>query len=88
MQPKCDIPHLNSSIRAYSRKLGQHSILARNSTFLKKVHQKLSPLSYSIPFLSVLYRNETLYNFCQRGQCSIVERNIGLEYALSMYFFL
>ena len=47
--------------------------------FLKK-EQPLAP--YSIPFLSVLHRNKALYNFLKRGQCSIVDRNIGLEYFL------
>ena len=36
---------------------------------------------YSIPFLSVLHQNKALYNFRKTGQRSIVERNIGLEYA-------
>ena len=60
-------------VRAYSRNFGQRSILARKGTFfLKKGHQK---------FL-VLHRNKALYNFRKRGQRSISELGIGLEYAL------
>ena len=70
-------------VRAHSRNLGQHSILARKG-ILKKGHQKFyTPLlPYSIPFLRVLRQNKALYNFCKRRQRSIVERNIGLEYTL------
>ena len=39
------------------------------------------PTSYWIPFLSVLHRNKALFNFRKRGQRSIVQRNVGLEYA-------
>ena len=67
---------------ACSRNLGQHSVLAKKGTFLKKRHQKFHPTSYSIPFLSVLHQNKVLYNFHKRGQHLIVEHNIGLEYAL------
>ena len=54
---------------------------------MKKGHQKVHhppnpPSPHSIPFLSVLHQNKALYNFRKRGQRSIVERNIGLEYAL------
>ena len=73
--------------RAYSRNLGRCLILGtRKDTFFKKEHQKffLRP-----PFnpLSALYRNKALYNFCQRGQRSIVKCNTrsrpwGLEYVL------
>ena len=59
-------------LRAYSRNLGQRSILSRKGTFLKKGHQKFC----------VLHRNKALYNFREKGQRSIVERDIGLEYAL------
>ena len=69
-------------VRAYSRNLGQHLILARKGTFLKKGHQQLYPLPYSFPFLSVLHQNKALHNFHKREQCSIVERNTGLEYTL------
>ena len=66
--------------RAYSRKLGECTILARNDNFfMKKGHQNPP---YSIPFLHVLHQNKVLYNFCKRGQPSIVKHNIGLEYAL------
>ena len=40
------------------------------------------PSLYSIPFLIVLHQSKALYNFHKYGQRSIVERNIGLEYAL------
>ena len=71
-------------VRACSRNLGQHSILTRKSTFLKKKqHQKFYPLPpFSISFVSVLHWNKGLYNFHKRGQRSIVEGNIGLEYSL------
>ena len=75
--------------RAYSRNLGQRSILARKGTFLckkgislKKGPPKIHPSPYSIPFLSVLHQNKVLHNFRKREQRSIVERNIGLGYAL------
>ena len=55
---------------------------------MKKVHffekrtPKISPLpTYSIPFLSILVFYIKI-QFRKRGQRSIVERNIGLEYAL------
>ena len=53
----------------------------KGAVFLKKGPQilHLAP-PYSIPFLSVLY--QILYNFRKRGQRSIVECNISLEYAL------
>ena len=41
-----------------------------------------SPSSIQSPFLSVFRRNKALYNFRKTGQHSIVERDIGLEYAL------
>ena len=59
-------------VGAYSRNIGQHSILARKGT------KNFTPFPYSVPFLSVLHQNKALYNFCKRGQCSIVEYNIGL----------
>ena len=40
------------------------------------------PLPYSIPFLSVFHQNKNLHNFLKRGQRSIVEISMGLEYAL------
>ena len=69
--------------RAYARNLGQRSILARKSTFFfeKRTH----PRPYSIPFLSVLHQNKALHIFHIRGQRSIVERNVCLEYALVGY---
>ena len=74
--------------RAYSRNLGQHSILARKGNFYEKGHffkkrtPKIPPTPYSISFLSVLHQNKALHNFHKRGQHLIVERNTGLEYAL------
>ena len=60
-------------VRAYSRNLGQHLIfIGEKGHFLKKGHQKFC----------FLRRNKALYNFHKRGQCLIVERDIGLEYAL------
>ena len=57
--------------------------------FMKKGHQKSPPpTTYSIPFLSVLHQNKDLSNFRKRGQRSIVERNIGLEYALPSFVLL
>ena len=50
---------------------------------MKKRPPKFHPSPYSIPFLSVLHQNKALHNFLERGQHSIVEHNIGLEYALS-----
>ena len=54
--------------------------------FFEKRVPKIPPL-YSIPFLSVLRQNIALNNFRKRWQRSIVERNIGLEYALSCEFY-
>ena len=50
---------------------------------MKKGTKNLPPPCYSIPFLSVLHQNKSLHNFCKRGQRSIVEHNIGPEYALT-----
>ena len=51
--------------------------------FYKKGTKNLPPpLPYSIPFLSVFHQNKNLHNFLKRGQRSIVELSIGLEYAL------
>ena len=52
--------------------------------FWKRGPQKFHPTSprpYSIPFLSILHQNKALHSFCKRGQRSIVECSIGLEYA-------
>ena len=77
--------------RAFSKNLGQRSILAIKSTFLwkralffQKRTPKISP--YSIPFLSVLHQNKALYDFWKKWQLSIVERNIGLKYDLYRFF--
>ena len=52
--------------------------------FYKKGTKNLPPppLPYSIPFLSVFHQNKNLHNFLKRGQRSIVELSMGLEYAL------
>ena len=53
--------------------------------FYKKGTKNLPPpppLPYSIPFLSVFHQNKNLHNFLKRGQRSIVEISMGLEYAL------
>ena len=71
--------------RAYSRNLGQRSILARKGTyekctFLKNVPKNLLPPPLFNPF----------YNFCKRGSVGL---SIGLQYALeclllfSIYFY-
>ena len=74
----------NKMVKAYSRNLGQHSILARKGT----KNFTLPPIPpYSIPFLSVLHQNKALHNFPKRGQRSIVERNIGLECVLRVLIF-
>ena len=81
--------------KAYSRKLGQDSILARQSTFYEKksiFYEKGHFLKkiptfppYSIPFLNVLYQNKSLHIFPKRGQHSILKRYIRLKYALTKY---
>ena len=53
----------------------------------KKCPQNFTP-PYSIPFLSVLHQNKALHNFCKKEQRSIVECNIGLEYALLCHVLL
>ena len=50
----------------------------KNSTFLERGHQKFTP----ILFLSSLHQIKVFHNFRKRGQRSIVENNMGLEYAL------
>ena len=62
--------------RAYSRNLGQHSILARKNTFYEKraffmkkmlLFRKKSPLSsYSISFLKVLHQSKALHDSQKR----------------------
>ena len=49
--------------------------------FEKKGPKNFNPF-YSIPFLSVIHQNKALHIFFKRGQLSIVECNIDLEYAL------
>ena len=77
---------MHKTNRAYSRNLGQRSLLARkgffmkNGTFFKK---KGHYPPYSSPFLKVLHQNKALHNFRERRQRSIVKRNVGLEYALT-----
>ena len=77
------IPKKNLRLKYSS--LGQHSILARKGTFLKKGPKKFQPPPNSICFLSVLHQNKALHNFHKREQLSIVERNLGLEYALKKH---
>ena len=64
----------------------QRSLFYEKRMLLKKMPLNIlphpSPISNAIPFLSVLHQNKALHSFCKRGQCSIVEHNIGLEYAL------
>ena len=60
----------------------------KKSTFLKKGPQNFPPPLYSIPFLRILHQNKALHNFRKRVQRSIVERNIGLEYALLLQLLL
>ena len=53
----------------------------------KKFHTTPPPHHhYSTPFLSVLHQNKAGQNFCKRRQSSIVERIIGLAYALPVQF--
>ena len=71
--------------RTYSRNLWQHLILVRMGTFLwkKGPTNVTSPLFN--PFSKCIaskYQNKVFHNFCKRGQHSIVECHIGLEYAL------
>ena len=55
-------------VRAYSRNLGQRSVLAGKVTFFEKRATNILPIApYSIPFLSVLHQNKALYNFLKRG---------------------
>ena len=60
--------------------------MKKEHLFYKKGTKNLPPppptLSYSIPFLSVFHQNKNLHNFHKRGQRSIVELSMGLEYAL------
>ena len=72
-----------SQVRAYSRNLGQRSILARKDTFFEKRTPKIllhppPPPPFS-PFFKCF---PSKYNFRKRGQRSIGEGDIGLEYAL------
>ena len=57
-------------VRAYSRNLGQRSILTRKGIFFEKKAAKVLP-PYSIPFLNVLHRSKT-YNFRKMGQRSAI----------------
>ena len=56
--------------------------------FERRAQKNLTPHPphFSIPFLCALHQNKTLHNFRKRGQRSIVERNIGLAYALMVVF--
>ena len=57
--------------------------IGQKGHFFKKKASKIS--HPPTPFLSVLHQNEALHNFCKRVQHSIVEHNIGLEYALPFH---
>ena len=59
---------------AYSRNLGQHSILARKGTFfMKKGHQKFHPLPLCNSFFRVSRQTKALCNFHKRGQRSTMK---------------
>ena len=60
----------------------ENFFMKKRGLFLKKRPQKFLSALYSISFLSVLHHNKALLNFHKRGQRWIVERSIGLEYAL------
>ena len=47
---------------------------------------KRGPPTYLIPFLNILHQNKALYNFCKKGQLSLIGRNIDLKYALYRFF--
>ena len=80
-----DIDFCKPNDRTYSRNLGQHSILARKALFYEKraLFLKKGPPN-AILFLGVLHQNKALHNFHKKGQASMVECNIGLEYALNV----
>ena len=54
-----------TTCRAWSRNLGQRSVLAKKDTFFLKKAPKKSTTPYTIPFLSVLFQNKVLYNFAK-----------------------
>ena len=68
---KVSLGHLRVAVRAYSRNLWQHPILAKKGT-------KNFPTPYSIPFLSVLHENKVLHNFLEWGQRATAVRIKGL----------
>ena len=78
---------LFSLFRWYSGNLRQHSI--KGDFFSRKGSKCFTaqPLEFN-PFLSVSHQSKALYNFYKRGQCLIVEHNIGLEYPYSFLCFL
>ena len=93
---------IKNTCRAYSRNLGKVrcwperalfykkgiSLWKKSAFFIKRAPKiYLPPLPYSIPFLSVFHQNKNLHNFLKRGQRSIVEISMGLEYALRWPFF-
>ena len=77
-------------VRTYSKNLVQRSISARKGTFLWKGSPflKKGPKKFHPPPLFNLFskcvasKNKALHIFYKRGQCSVVERNVCLEYAL------
>ena len=88
-----ELPRTNNieACRAYSKNLGQrfdigqkgHFFTIKGHFFWKKGPK--NPPPYSTPFLSILHQNKALHNCCKRGQRSIVERTIGIEYALAWH---
>ena len=56
----------------------------KKGTFFEKRVQKSPP--YSIPFVSVLHQNKTLYNFRKKEQLSRAERTMDLKYVLYRFF--
>ena len=82
--------------RAYSKNFGQHLILVRECIFLmgkghfflKKGPKNLIPPPILFnPFSKFLHQNKALHDLRKKGQRSIVEGNIGLEYTLAGLFY-
>ena len=60
----------------------------KKDNLFEKGAQKAPPPPYSSPLLSVLHQKKALDTFHKRGQRSIVERNIDLEYALTTALYM
>ena len=60
----------------------------KKDTLFEERASKSPPPPYSSPLLSVLHQKKALDTSHKRGQCSIVERNIGLEYALTTALYM